>query len=522
MQLDVGASYQPSEDEVWVNFQSSLSGTITIADSVTFTLLVQAIDQIGGASYIPISEQLVDSPYLLPTQSYEIKFRNPPRKMDLWIKVEAHYGVDTYSNMVAVGEALDSHNSMDFPENPIYSKDVLDQLPTGGGGSITLPNENIVVLAPELFNYVKVYDFTTANPVEDYEPLTYVGGGERLLLANQTNQFELQAPDQAPWELSAFAFLEPSAINLMPNPFFLNTVGTDLEITPVGYTIDAAGSLLQQDVSFNYATSSSAKIWRARFTQHNALSAFNQAQISLAVPIGCLPNQDYTFSIYSKIALLTRDTVVTQYTLALRWYDNSTFINESSSVLDPSQFKELILASMVANSPATANRVQPVLRLHSIDPDDDVEISLLGMQLEEGVYPTTRTNSARAQDVITVPDYNAENQKIRIVLIPGFPSGLTTQQIVQGPIDVFFHASGQMEARIFGVGSVSTPLSFVAGDLLDLTIEHQAGKKLGIYRDGQLLADTPLPNFTAPIGPLNIIGVGVELLKLSVFSRRGE
>lgn len=522
MQLDIAASYQPSEDEVWVSFDSSLSSVVTIADSIVLTLLVQAIDQIGGASYIPISEQAVDSAFILPTKNYEMKFRNPPRKMDLWIKVDATFGLSTFSKMVAVGEARDTHHSMKLPDNPLYGKDVLDELPTGGGGSITLPNENIVVLAPELVNYVKVYDFTNALPVEEYEGLVYSGGGNRLLIANQTNQFEIQNLDQAPWELSAFAFIEPAATNLLPNSFFLTTTGAGLEVTPTGYEVDAAGALLQQSVAFDYTTSANAKIWKARFTQQNGLSAFNQVSVRLSAAVACLPSQDYTLSIYSKITKLTRDTAVTQYTLALRWYNGSTFISESSLVLDPNNFNELVVAAMTATSPASASKVQPVLRLGSVDPDDDVELSMLGFQLETGLYPTTRTDGSRVQDLITIPTYNAENQKIRMILIPGFPSGLTEQQIVQGPIDVFFHASGQMEARIFGVGSVSVALPFAAGDPLDLTIEHQSGKRIAIFKDGQLLADTPLPVFTAPVGPLNIIGVGVELLKLSVFSRRGE
>lgn len=528
MQLQVSSSYQPNEDEVWVDFRSTLDDltTVTVADTVELKLMIESSDPIGAVSYIPISHVQVDSSYVQPDRNYEVIFRNPLRKMDLWVQVSAVYGSTTYQKLVLVGEANSSHNSIDLPDNAIFTQDVLTEMLTGGGNGNTLPNENVVVLAPELRDYVQLYDFTTPHPIEDYDGLVYMGGGNRLLIQNQNNQFEIQAVDQAPWSLNGFLFLEPPAQNLIPNSFFLNTTNSSnlaTGVLPTGFTVYGVGSIVQSSVQFNYQVSAAAKIWVARFTQGPGFSyVTKQAKIQLSAPVPVTSGTDYTFSTYAQVTILTSDTVVSSLILSLQWMNGSTPLTPTNVTLDPRNFSDMSIAALTGIAPVGATSVQPTLLLGSIDAGDDVQLSLLGPQLETGMYPTSRTDGARLQDEVVIDGYNAMNQKIRLEMIAGFPSGLTDQQIVQGPIDIFFYASGMMEARIWGIAGVTTPFAFSAGDLIDLTVSHQAGKTLAVYRDGQLLADTPLPNFTTPVGPLTILGVGVELMKLSVFSRRGD
>ena len=523
MNLNVSASYQPDENEVWVDFRSDLSNTPTTADSLQLDLLIETKDQVGAISYQTLSTLKTNSDYLRPDRNYEVTFRNPSKQMDLWIQATATYGNQVFIKKVPVGQALPSHVSMNLPDNALYEKDTLVEHLTGGGEGNTLPNENIVILAPELRDFVSKYDFTLSLPIENYEPLQYQGGGDRLLIQNQTGQFELQNQDQAPWSLSSFLFLEPETMNLALNGFFLNTVLQGDQALPVSYAVDAGAAFFLSSVAFDYAVSAAAKIWKMRFTQNNGFSAFNEVSVSAQNTIAIYPDTPYTFSTYAKVKKLNKTTKVTKLTLALRWFSGATFLSESSIDLTTDSFSNLSLASHQHLSPSGADHVQPVIRLGSLDNGDDVELSLLGLQLEQGAYPTTRVQSQRLQDIVTLPSYNPVNQKIRFEMIMGFDSGLQDVNFTSGPLQINFLASGQIQAALPDISySVQTPLAFVTGDLIDITVEHETGKKLAIYRDGNLLADTVLPSFTAASNPLTINGVGIELIRLSVFSRRGS
>ena len=526
MQLEIGATYQPHEDEVWVDFRSTEDDltTVTVADSLELQLLIESVDLIGTASFIPLSIPLkISGDYVRPDRNFEAVIRNPERKMDLWVETKATFGSDIYTKRVKVGEALDSHSSMALPDNVLFEKDVLAELETGGGEVARLPNENVLVLAPELQNFVRAYDFTVSLPEEDYSGITYQGGGNRLLINNQSDQFELQNVNVAPWTMPGFAFMEPASENIIPNGFFLNTTTTGNTL-PTGWSATSpTGALFQSTVDFDYKVSASAKIWAMRVNRQ-ASGSMNYTELVMktndAFPVE--EESTYTFSVYTRVRALTPQTKVTKLKLEMEWLLGETVVLVNELEMDARDFQAMDLATFTATAPTNVNRLRTRVRLGSIDQGDDVEISFLGWQVEPGTLPTTRmAGGERENDRIIIPDYNALNQKIRMQMIMGFPSGVDMRQLVGGPIDVFFHTSGVIEARVVGVASVTASLAFQPGESLDLTVEHQVGKRIALIRDGQLLAEEPLPQFAAAPGPLTIFGVGVELMKLSVFSRRG-
>jgi len=518
MQIQVAAAYQTDADEVLVDFRSTEDDLVTptVADELELTLLIESTDPVGLKTYHTISNVKTDAEMVRPAKNFEIKFRNPPRKMDLWLDASAKFGPTTVQKRIPVGIGLSPQVSMSLPDNVLYERDVFDFPLTGG--ATELPVENVIVLAPELQNLYHEYDFTQGAPIEEYEGLTYMGGGNRLLINNQTNQFTEQALDTSPWALSCFVFLEPSGQNLATNPFF--KLGPDSG-PPTGYTVDAAGAILQQEVEFDFQVTDAARIWSMRFIQNNAVSAFSQAEIKALATLPIAALATYTLSTYVQVRTLTRVTEVDDLILALRWYNGSTFVSETKVTLPTTDYRDLTLASLTATAPAGVTHVLPVVRLASIDSGDDVELLLLGLQVEAGGVATTRTNGTRDADEVIVMDYQAENQKVRFQMVPGFASGTIDRVLTSGDLILTFKASGDFEAEIVGQGTVSTPLPFAAGDFLDLTISHESGKNLSIFKEGQLLADTALPTFTSTPAPLTVLGIGAELLRLSVFSRSG-
>jgi hypothetical protein len=64
------------------------------------------------------------------------------------------------------------------------------------------------------------------------------------------------------------------------------------------------------------------------------------------------------------------------------------------------------------------------------------------------------------------------------------------------------------------------PLVFSAGDVLDLTVQHQSGGFLSIYQSGDLAAQVPLPAIAVAPSPFLIRGFLGEILRLTVFSRK--
>jgi hypothetical protein len=522
MILNLSAAYQPTENEVWVEFHSTQNDgvTVTVADKIKLVLLIENVSDIGSTAYLPISPELVvDAAYVGPNKNYEIKFRNPLSTMDLWIEVTATFGLTDIQKRVSVGQALPSSTSMDLPDNLIYEIDHFDRPETLGENHV--PNTNTVILAPEIRQYSEVFDFTLGKPVEDFEGLSYTGGGNRLLINNQNSMFDLQVLDRSYWEMSSFAFIEPTATNLLSNAFFLTATNTSLP--PVGYQVDAGGALLTQKLDFDYSVSDAVKIWTLRFIQNSVMPAFNEVKVDSVATVPCVGGTNYSFSSYVKVRNMTNTTKVTRLTLRLAWFDGTTFLLNSEQNLNPADFRQLDLASMSAVAPLNANQVRATLLLGSVDSGDDVELSLLGWQLEEGAVPTTRTLTTRAADQLTIDTYNAANQKLRFETIVGFDSLGTARQFLQGPIDVTFTGASTLLVSIPEAATTLTvPLVFSAGDVLDVTIEHETGKNLTVFRDGQSIGTVALAAYTATPAPLNFIGIGVELLRLTVFSRRGD
>lgn len=527
MLLSVSASFQPNEDEVWVDFRSTENDgtTLSIADEVEVTLMMESTNLVGSVSYIPISKVKAGVAYLRPDKNFEFKFRNPPRRMDLWVEAKAKFGSINYQKRVLVGIADPSHSAMDLPDNKLFEFDVYEHALTGGGdfdSDTETFNDNTVILAPEIRDYIRVYDFSKHGQPEDFEGLVYLGGGNRLLLNNQSHQFDEQSLDQSYWDMSAYAFLEGYANNLLSNPFFQNVPSVGASY-PVGYEVDSATALMQSSVDFDHKVTSSAKVWTTRLNMQNVVSGYNPAIFAHDGIVTVTAGTEYTFSTYIRIRKLTRVTSINRLTFVLKWYQGLALLSESVAELNPSDFSDLSIGQLTAIAPIGATGAVPEIRVGSIDSGDDVEVQLLGWQLEAGPYATSRTHGIRVADEVSIDSYNAGNQKVRLSLITGFASGISDQQLMMGPLEVTFTQAGDLEV-VVGEASVTltAPLSFAVGDPLDLTFEHQAGKKLSVYRDGQLLADTPLPDFAATPSPLTILGVGVELLKLSVFSRRGE
>lgn len=533
MILAAACSYLPDADEVVVDFRSTLDDGITptVADTATFVLSTQNTDLIGAQSYSKLATIQTDSSYALASNNFLMRFRHPQRKMNLWVDVNAVYSGVPYTAHVQVGESLDPQVIINLPDNAIWEYDKFEVPATGG--PTELPNPNQRVLSEEIQDYVQEFDFTLHQAIEDFSPpLTYQGGGNRLLLNNQNNQYDLQPLNGPYWDLlsggenataqSTFAFMEPASNNLLPNPFFLQVplVTPPNGPTPVGWTVDPTTTICIQTVAFDYVTSAAARLWTLRFRQVNGFSAFNQVSMALQNSVPVTVAQLYTFSIYASIAYLNQASVLTSLILGLQWYEGTTLLSETDQTIAPNTLNSLTLVSITAAAPVNATAVIPIIKLGSIENGDDVQLNLLGAQLENGAVVTTRMNGPRAQDQLTVPDYNASNQKIRFQIIPGFNSASGSNlQFMAGPLNVFFMGNGSFLADIPGQGSVMTPVTFNAGDMVDLTVEHESGKFISVYQSGQLLAQTPLPIFTSTLAPLNILGVGVEVLNLWVFTR---
>jgi len=515
MILNVTATYQPDADEVLVDFRSTQDDGITtsVADRVVVTLYSQTKDSVGTKSQHSLSEIKTTSDYLQAEQNYVLKFRHPKVRADLLVRIQAQYGANNFEKIVSVGEVETAQATMDLPDNILYTRDPFDYALTQG--SFEIPNDNQIVLAPEIQEYVTVYDYTVANPVEDYMPLTYSGGGNRLFMSNQTNSFSLQSVDTAPWVNSSYAFMENGATNLLPNSFFNNVTSG----VPNGYAVDAAGAMLMQSVDTDYQTANGAKLWSLRFRQTNSVSAFNQVSLSISNPVAITGGNNYTFSSYLRIQAMTSLTKVTKVTMGVKWFDNSTQLSESSVDLAGADFKSLSLAIFSGLAPSAATHAQPFIKVGSLDFGDDVLLTVFAPQLEIGLFATSRTQGSRIQDAIVIPDYNASNQKTRFEMIAGFNSGHPVS-ITTGPVWVSFTSGSTLRVEIPSQGFVEAPVSFSAGDLVDFTIEHSSSNLVKVYLSGNLVAQQPLPSFVATPAPLSITGAGFELLRLSVFSRK--
>lgn len=522
MNLQVSATYLPDADEVQVDFRSTQDDlvTLSVADLITVSLQVSSQDLNGTVTYRPLAQISASPEYVQAEKNYLLRFRHPRRRQDLFVNVSAVYGVQTFQKTVSVGISASPQTEMALPDNALWVQDPfnvpLDQGNNPGSGHHA-PNANQVVLSPRILDYVQKFDFTLAQNSEDFDPLIYQGGGNRLLMSNKTQAFESQVLNQSPWDLSAYAFMEPAAQNLLPNSFF-NVIAQGI---PSGYTLDSVGAILTQSVLPNYQTATGAQFWTLRFRQTNLHPASNQARVGLQTPIILTGSENYAFSVYVQITPLTSVTKVTELTLGLLWQDASGVTLQTSQVtLNPNDYPTLSLASLTAKAPVGAAQVVPEILLGSIDAGDDVQLVLFSPQLEPGMISTSRCQGARAEDTIEIPTYDAGNQKIRLEFTPGFTSGPV--QITTGPLEISFTAQGTLLAEIpeASVSVETQALSFQPGDTLDFTIQHQAGGSFMIYQGGDAVAETLLPQFTSTPAPLLIRGFLGELLHLSVFSRK--
>ena len=523
MNLEVAAVYLPDADEVHVDFRSTQDDlvTLSVADQIQAHLLVASTDLNGTVTYRPLAEIIATSNYLQAEKNYLLKFRHPSRKQDLFLELTALYGATTFQKQVSVGIAAAPLDEMELPNNVLWERDPFDVALDQGNNSddgVHFPNANQIVLDQKILNYAQKFDFTIAHDPQEYDPLVYQGGGNRLFMNNKNQSFEAQILNQSPWFLSAYAFMEPGAQNLLPNAFF----NVSAQNIPSGYTVDSVGALLNQTVVPNYQTATGAQFWTMRFRQTNVYSAFSQAKVYLITSIPVTGSTSYCFSSYAKVTPLTQSTKVTEFTLALTWKDSlGTTITTSQVDLLPVDFTTLSLASLVALAPINAVQVEPEIRLGSIDAGDDVQLVLFSPQLEVGVTPTSRSQGVRAEDIIEIPVYNALNQKIRLEFIPGFAAG-TVQVLTTGPLQLSFTALGTFKADIpdAGMSLETVPLTFLAGDSLDFTIQHEAGGLFKIYQGGAIVAQTMLPSFVSIPSTLSIRGFLGELLRLTVFTRK--
>lgn len=520
MNLQVAPTYQPDANEVSVDFRSTLDDltTVTVADNVTATLYSQTMDAVGTPSLHQLAQLFITSAYIQPEQNYFFRFRNPQRSVNLVILISAVYGANTFTKQVAVGEGVSSHFDMQLPDNLTWDINPLTISPVQG--TLDQPLTPVaVVLAPEIQQYITKYDFTIGAPLPDFDPLTYSGGGNRLLLSNRTNAYFLQlANNTSSWSLSAYLFMEPGITNLLPNPFFLNVTGS----SPTGYDVDVGSALLTQTVTSDAILATGAQLWTIRVRQGNKFTPFNHATVSVHDPVPVTAGVTYCFSAYVQVVNQTNFAVPKNLTFIIQWLNGSTPISTTQQDQLISGFQALSLGFLNGVAPVGATNALLSWKLSPLDPGADVSLSLFSPQLEAGSFPTSRTNGVRQTDVMNIPEYNAANQKIRMAFIPGFASGQDNldRVILAGPIIVTLTATQNLVVNVPAVATVAaTPLVFAAGDLVDFAVEHLAGEMVKLYLNGILAISVPLPTFSASPATLIANGTGMEITTLTVFSR---
>lgn len=520
MILQVAAAYWPDADEVVVNLRSTEDDgiTATLADQVEFNLLLEAKDQIGTKQYRTLNVVKILKDFARPDKEYGMRFRSPQARDSLYLNVKAIFGNEIFEKQVRVGISETERQHMDLPDNNMWDFDVLEEIRTGGEDK-RLP-ENTVILAPEIRSFEKSFNFGEPQPVESYEPLQYEGGAEsRLMLNSHTNSYQIQEL-KAPWEIPAYLFMEDTAENLITNSFLLTGL-SDFIVRPQGWNFEAQDMAVTATLDFDHQTSSDAKIWKLRVRQNNQFSGFNTVSILSDQLIEVQESLQYCFSTYLRLRNMAVGSLVESIKLVIEWTDGTSILALTEDVYSAHQYGALGLASVVGVAPAGSTHARLRVEFYDMDAGDDIEVSFFAPQLEVGSIPSSRILIDRLQDLVTVPDYNAANQKIRFRMIPGFNSQDlgTATLLTEGPIEISFDST-QVMLSIPSVASLSAPLSFSAGDFLDLTFSHKANGKIEIYRDGNLLAENALPDFSATQAPLTIRGIGVELLNLDVFSRQ--
>jgi hypothetical protein len=519
MNLNLSAVFQPDADLVYVNFSSTDAGSnLIIADQVTFNLYQQTSNLIGTTQNNLLTSLSVTSQFARPEQDYEITFLHPLRRMDLLVEAVATFGSTVVSKIVQVGQAANPESTI-LPDNAIWEFDPLDVIPTQGG-SDDLANHNIIIAAPELQNYVEKFDFSVSTGGEEYN-LSYAGGGNRLLMQNQTNQFVLQKLDQAAWTVPAYLFMENEATNLLPNNFFINSSASGTLQVPNGWKVEEAGSSTLSSVAFDHATSSDAMIWTLQFIQNTAYFQANNATITLAAPVAVVPSQAYVFSSYLQALALNLTTNINTFLMEVTWLDSAQLVITKQAAQFPfGNYVGLSLAALPVTSPANAAFANVSLMMPS-NGGTNVQLNILSPQFEIGKCATSRILGTRQQDQLTLPAVDPSNQKMRLGIIMGFDSSSVVSSVpmTSGPVVLSVEPGNLVKVTVTGIGSCEVPLSFGVGDYLDLTVQSEAGGNISIYQAGQLLGSAPLSTFAPNPAPLTILGVGFELLTLSVFSR---
>jgi hypothetical protein len=315
--------------------------------------------------------------------------------------------------------------------------------------------------------------------------------------------------------------METGVTNLIPNSFF-NTVGGTAPYSqqPNGFTVVNNGFLLTETVSSVYVTAVGAQLWTMRFQAPIVPTAFDLVSVAVSTALPVTAGSTYCFSAYAQIQLNTSQAVADTLTLALKWFNGSTPLSTTQVALSTSDYSTLSLASFVSVAPVGATAVIPSVILSTIDPGDDVSLTLFAPQLELGSSPTSRVQGVRVSDQIIIPSYNAANQKIRMEFVPGFAAGVPVM-LATGPLYISLTSGGTFRAEVPSLAFVESPvLTFAAGDPLDFTVQTVSGGFLSLYQSGVLVAQQAQP-FTPPTtAPLTILGFNGELLRLTVFSRK--
>jgi hypothetical protein len=519
MDLNLSAAFQPDADLVYVNFSSTDNQNLVVADAVTFNLYQQTSNLIGTLNNSLLTSFSVTNQYSRPEKDYEVTFLHPPSRMDLWVEVQATFSGTVLTKMVQVGVSDSPQQTMVLPDNNIWEFDPFEVIPTQGG-SDDIPNDNIIIAAPEIQNYVEKFDFSTATET-DILNLSYAGGGNRLLLQNQTNQFVLQAQDQAPWTIPAYLFLEDNTENLLPNTFFINNTAQNNIQTPNGWSIKSGYAAVWSSVAFDHTTSSDAMIWSVRFLQNENYYLTNEVGVSLVDLVSVQENTSYVFSSYIMAQQMSMTTTVNTFTCNVVWYDvNQQIISIIGQDFNFSNFSGLNLAQVSAISPVGAVFASIEINMTS-NGGNDLQLKILGPQLEQGNHATSRVQGSRNQDLVTIPLVDTASAKLRLGMIMGFDSSsvLSSTEITSGDIIVSMEPGNLVKVNITGIGFCQVPLTFSVGDYVDLTIQCAESQNLSIYLSGQLQGSTALPSFPSNPVPLTLVGKGFELLTLSVFSR---
>lgn len=518
MILNIGAAFWPDADEVVIDSFSTQDDGVTpvVPDTLQLNLLLQTTDLNGTNTLRPLNQITIPSSYAQSDAHFHARFRAPQRRQDLWLTTVATFGLIQISKTTQVGISNTERINMDLPDNAIFTQDVLQLIPTGGPGDELLP-DNPVILAPEILSYTETFIFSSPQPPETYADLEYAGGGtDRLLLNSQTNSYQEQELIE-PWLIPAFLFLENTAENLMTNSYFITQSGN----IPQTWAIDGAGSAVTQTLAFDHSTSSDAQVWTVRFRQNNVyLNSFAQTSLTCSQAIPVTGGNPYCFSTYLRTRLMTTDTDVKNILIRLQWLDNTTPVSATEQLLSTSNFSTLMLASCAGVAPLSATNVMVYLFFYDVDAGDDIECSVFAPQVEAGLLPSTRILTGRTQDMVTTQPYDASNQKIRFQFIPGFGSTSLASpvQLTGGPLQITLDSVG-VNATLTGGPTLSAPLVFNAGDFLDLTFSHLSNGKFTIYSAGNIVAQQNLGVIAPTAVPITILGIGIELLQLNVFSR---